>query len=406
MSSLRLESVTVRFPREARLFGQSARPVAEDASGAQDVLARLRASDDPLPASATSAPELLALDGVSLDVRDGETVALVGPSGCGKSTLLRVVAGLQPVAAGRVLIDEQDVTPLDPKDRGIGMVFQNYALFPHMTIAENIAFPLRMRKMDRQERTVRIRSALQLVRLPDVEGRYPQQLSGGQQQRIALARALVYDPPLLLMDEPLGALDKQLREELQLEIKHLQNRLHITVIYVTHDQSEALVMSDRIAVFNHGRVEQLGTPEDLYDAPANRFVASFLGESNFLEIDILGRDGEVCTARIDGGGLVRLPAANGAAPGQRVTMAVRPEKIVLGASTGEAPNAQRAIVREVIFEGEVRRYEVRLDGGATLILKQVNRQGSASPARGDTVTLGWHDADARMVGTAGAGDAG
>jgi ABC-type Fe3+/spermidine/putrescine transport system ATPase subunit len=198
-----------------------------------------------------------------------------------------------------------------------------------MTIAENIAFPLRMRKMGTEARAARVRSALQLVRLPGVEHRYPQQLSGGQQQRIALARALVYDPPLLLMDEPLGALDKQLREELQLEIKRLQNRLHITVIYVTHDQSEALVMSDRIAVFNSGKIEQLGTPEELYDAPANPFVASFLGESNFLDVEILSREGGVCTAQLRGGGRLSVPAPETVRPGETVTVAIRPEKIML-----------------------------------------------------------------------------
>jgi ABC-type Fe3+/spermidine/putrescine transport system ATPase subunit len=280
------------------------------------------------------------------------------------------------------------------------MVFQNYALFPHMTIAENVAFPLRMRKMGSTERTERIRSALQLVRLPGVEGRYPQQLSGGQQQRIALARALVYDPPLLLMDEPLGALDKQLREELQLEIKRLQNRLHITVIYVTHDQSEALVMSDRIAVFNHGRIEQIGTPEVLYDAPANRFVASFLGESNFLDVEIIGREDGALVAQTRGDVRLRVPASEAVRVGEKVTVAIRPEKIVLADGPGTAPNAQRAVVQDAIFEGEVRRYEVRLADGAVLILKQTNRQGMAGLRRGDEVVIGWHDADGRIVAAA------
>ena len=338
-----------------------------------------------------------AIDGVTLDIRSGEFLTLLGPSGSGKTTTLMTVAGFEVPTAGEIYINDRAVSTVPPHRRGIGMVFQSYALFPHMTIAENIAFPLRMRNMNREERTGRIRSALQLVRLPGVEHRYPQQLSGGQQQRIALARALVYDPPLLLMDEPLGALDKQLREELQLEIKRLQNRLHITVIYVTHDQGEALVMSDRIAVFNFGRIEQLGSPEDLYDAPANRFVASFLGESNFLDVEILGRDGGMCTARISGGGPVRIPAPESADPGQTVTVAIRPEKIVLADGASAVPNAQRAVVQEVIFEGEVRRYEVHLDGGATLVLKQVNRQGSSSHVRGDEVTIGWHDADGRVV---------
>jgi ABC-type Fe3+/spermidine/putrescine transport system ATPase subunit len=282
-----------------------------------------------------------------------------------------------------------------PYRRGIGMVFQNYALFPHMTIAENIAFPLRMRKMGKEARSERVRAALQLVRLPGVEHRYPQQLSGGQQQRIALARALVYDPPLLLMDEPLGALDKKLREELQLEIKRLQNRLHITVIYVTHDQSEALVMSDRIAVFNLGRIEQIGTPEDLYDRPANRFVASFLGESNFLDVTVLEHSGDRCT--VQGAGETFTVVTSSDVPvGARVTVAVRPQKLILGMGS-DVPNPHRATVRDVIFEGEVRRYELRLPSGEVLVVKQINREGVRHPGPGDDVTVGWHERDARIV---------
>ena len=342
---------------------------------------------------------VVAIDGITLEVRSGEFLTLLGPSGSGKTTTLMTVAGFEVPTAGEIFIDGHAVSAVPPHRRGIGMVFQNYALFPHMTIAENIAFPLRMRKMGKEECAERVRAALQLVRLPGVEHRYPQQLSGGQQQRIALARALVYDPPLLLMDEPLGALDKQLREELQLEIKRLQNRLHITVIYVTHDQSEALVMSDRIAVFNSGKIEQLGTPEELYDAPANRFVASFLGESNFLDVQILAREGGVCTAQLRGGGRLSVPAPETVRPGETVTVAIRPEKIMLARSADEVPNAQRAAVQEVIFEGEVRRYEVRLDGDETIVLKQTNRQGASSPGRGQEVLIGWHDEDARIVGT-------
>jgi len=372
--------------------------IAEVETPAQLIAARAGAAVRIAHLSKRYGP-VVAIDDISLDITSGEFLTLLGPSGSGKTTTLMTVAGFETPTTGEIFIGGRAVLLVPPHRRGIGMVFQNYALFPHMTIAENIAFPLRLRKIDKAARAKRVRSALQLVRLPDVEHRYPQQLSGGQQQRIALARALVYDPPLLLMDEPLGALDKQLREQLQLEIKHLQNRLHITVIYVTHDQSEALVMSDRIAVFNNGRIEQLGTPEDLYDAPANRFVASFLGESNFLEAAVLGHGGDAYDARTRGGVQlrVRMPTTTTARLGQGITVAVRPEKILLADGHDAVPNAQRAVVREVIFEGEVRRYEVRLDGGDVLVLKRTNRQGLSSPGQGDPVTIGWHDGDARVV---------
>lgn len=338
---------------------------------------------------------VVAIDGINLDIPSGEFLTLLGPSGSGKTTTLMTVAGFEIPTAGQIFLDSREVSRVPPFRRGIGMVFQSYALFPHMTIAENIAFPLQMRKMGKSEREERVRSALQMVRLAGVEMRYPQQLSGGQQQRIALARALVYDPPLLLMDEPLGALDKKLRDELQLEIKRLQNRLHITVMYVTHDQSEALVMSDRIAVFNQGRIEQLGTPEDLYDRPANRFVASFLGESNFLEATVTGRSEGACLAQ-SAAGVFRVPCSPDVQPGDRITVAIRPEKLIL-APDGTVPQGHEATVQEVIFEGEVRRYEVRLQSGEVLVLKQTNREGIHHPARGSRVMVGWHDGDARIV---------
>jgi len=337
-----------------------------------------------------------AIDGVSLEVLSGEFLTLLGPSGSGKTTTLMTVAGFEVPTSGDVYIDGQAVSRVPPHRRGIGMVFQNYALFPHMTVADNIGFPLRMRKMAKPERYERVRTALSLVRLPGVEDRYPQQLSGGQQQRVALARAIVYDPPLLLMDEPLGALDKQLREQLQIEIKHLQNRLNITVISVTHDQAEALIMSDRIAVFNNGKIEQVGRPEQLYDTPANRFVASFLGESNFLEAEIVGVDGDTCTVRTRGDVRLQVARHADAQAGQQAIVAVRPEKIMLSADAS-LPNSQQGTIKEVIFEGDKRRYEVRLAGDDSVVLKQTNRQGVMHPACDDTVTIGWHVADGRIV---------
>src|SRR5215216_3040300 len=231
---------------------------------------------------------VIAVDGVSLDIAPGEFLTLLGPSGSGKTTTLMMLAGFEIPTAGEIFVDEDPIASVPPYRRNIGMVFQNYALFPHMTVGENIAFPLQMRKMSRAEITRQTTAVLALVGLPRYEGRYTRQLSGGQQQRVAVARALVFNPRVLLMDEPLGALDKQLRESLQLELKRLHERLGVTIIYVTHDQGEALVMSDRIAVLHRGRIEQIGLPTELYERPATRFVAAFLGESNFLAGRVVG----------------------------------------------------------------------------------------------------------------------
>src|SRR6266567_8624280 len=224
-----------------------------------------------------------AVSGVSINVRAGEFLSLLGPSGSGKTTLLMMIAGFEAPTAGAIHIDDRDITELAPNKRNIGMVFQRYALFPHMSVADNIAFPLRMRRTPKAEIRRRVEAALALVQLEEYGGRLPSQLSGGQQQRIAVARALVFEPPVLLMDEPLGALDKNLREQMQIEIKRIQQSLGVTVIYVTHDQEEALTMSDRIAVMRNGCLEQIGSPTELYDNPATSFVADFVGKTNFLE---------------------------------------------------------------------------------------------------------------------------
>jgi putative spermidine/putrescine transport system ATP-binding protein len=278
------------------------------------------------------------------------------------------------------------------------MVFQNYALFPHMTVGENIAFPLQMRRMSRAEITHRSKEVLQLVGLPGYEGRYPRQLSGGQQQRVAVARALVFSPRVLLMDEPLGALDKQLRERLQLEIKALHEQLGVTIIYVTHDQEEALVMSDRIAVMNEGRIEQCGHPTALYDEPATRFVASFIGESNFIEGVVQRADGMATSVAAPGLGALRAPHRPDITDGTPVALTVRPEKIV-PAEDGVAPdvNAVDGTVEDVVFIGEMRRYVVALPGGQRLVLKVQNRSGVRNFARGDAIGVCWNVADGRIV---------
>jgi len=341
---------------------------------------------------------VIAVDDVSLDIAPGEFVTLLGPSGSGKTTTLMMLAGFEIPTAGEIYVDEDPIAAVPPYRRNIGMVFQNYALFPHMTVGENIAFPLQMRKMSRGEITRQTTAVLELVGLPGYEGRYPRQLSGGQQQRVAVARALVFNPRVLLMDEPLGALDKQLREHLQLEIKALHEQLGVTIIYVTHDQEEALVMSDRIAVMNEGRIEQCGLPTELYDEPSSRFVATFIGESNFINGVVQRLDGASACVEAPGLGELRAPVRAGLAHGATVALTVRPEKIVAD-ENGVAPdmNAVTGTVEDVVFVGEMRRYVVLLPGGQRLVLKAQNRSGVRSFDRGDPIRVCWNIDDCRIV---------
>jgi spermidine/putrescine ABC transporter ATP-binding subunit len=342
-----------------------------------------------------------AVDGVTLTVRSGEFLTLLGPSGSGKTTTLACIAGFAVPTEGEVLIEGRPVTFDPPFERNVGMVFQNYALFPHMTVAENLAFPLRMRKLLAGRIRERIAWALALVRLEGLGGRYPRQLSGGQQQRVALARALVFEPPVLLMDEPLGALDKKLRAEMQLELKHLHERLGITVIYVTHDQEEALTLSDRVAVMNRGRIEQLGAPLDLYETPRTRFVAEFVGESNLVDGTVVAAaDGGLVLVTRSG---LRLPIRPGGAQvGDPAMLLLRPEKIAIASprTPGDACGVEGEVA-EAIYLGEATRYVVRTAGGETFTVKQQN----LSPARvlkvGARVTLRW-DPDAAVAQRPGA----
>jgi len=277
------------------------------------------------------------------------------------------------------------------------MVFQSYALFPHMTVGENIAFPLKMRGISKSEIAKQSKEALELVKLPGYEGRYPRQLSGGQQQRIAVARALVFNPRVLLMDEPLGALDKQLRESLQLEIKQLHDQLGVTIVYVTHDQQEALVMSDRIAVMNEGRIEQIGSPIELYDQPQSRFVASFIGESNFLSGRVVSCEGGRCLVEIGGVGTLSVPEMEGAGGGSDVTVTVRPEKLVFKNGADGRANVLPGRIDNVIFVGEMRRYEVALPNDERLVVKRQNRAGEQQFERGEEVEVAWALEDTRLV---------
>ena len=341
---------------------------------------------------------VVAVDDVSLDIAPGEFVTLLGPSGSGKTTTLMMLAGFEIPTAGEIYVDGDPIAAVPPYRRNIGMVFQNYALFPHMTVGENIAFPLQMRKMSKAEIARQTREVLALVGLPGYEGRYPRQLSGGQQQRVAVARALVFNPRVLLMDEPLGALDKQLRERLQLEIKALHEQLGVTIIYVTHDQEEALVMSDRIAVMNDGRIEQCGGPTELYDEPSSRFVATFIGESNFIDGVIGHVDGTAASVDAPGVGTLRAPARSGLSAGAPVALTVRPEKIV-ASENGVSPamNAVAGVVEDVVFVGEMRRYVVALPGGQRLVLKAQNRSGVQNFQRGDPIRVCWNVDDCRLV---------
>lgn len=336
---------------------------------------------------------VLAVDNVSLNIRQGEFLTLLGPSGSGKTTTLNMIAGFEIPTSGKILLESRDITTVPPKNRGIGMVFQNYALFPHMTVFDNIAFPLKMRKTSSDEIRNRVKSTLDLVQLPHFESRYPNQLSGGQQQRIALARALVFQPPILLMDEPLGALDKKLRDHMRLEIKHLHESLHITIIYVTHDQEEALTMSDRIAIMNQGRIIQLDTPFNLYESPANWFVADFIGESNFLQGKIVKSDEEKPLVETEHGLVLWVKERDSLTPGKKVTVAIRPEKIQIlhnkADNSTDIVNRFSGRIEEIVYVGEAMVYRVKLAQGLSVTVKVQSGPSAYGYKPKDEVMVGW-----------------
>lgn len=323
---------------------------------------------------------------LDLDVAEGEFLTLLGPSGSGKTTTLMMLAGFEEPSAGEILLDGRVLNRVPPHRRGIGVVFQNYALFPHMTVAQNLAFPLEMRRMQRAERDARIARALAMVRLDGMAERRPAQLSGGQQQRVALARALIFSPRLVLMDEPLGALDRQLREQLQLEIKALHAELGVTILYVTHDQGEALTMSDRIAVFHQGRIEQIGPPRDLYDRPATAFVAGFLGENNLLAATVLAAGNGTLRCRLPGG--AELLATGNVAPGAAL-LVIRPERVAAedAVQAAAGSNVLTGTVTDAIFLGDQTRLRVALPGDQSVTVKQPHREGERAPQPGDAISL-------------------
>jgi putative spermidine/putrescine transport system ATP-binding protein len=344
-------------------------------------------------------------DGVSLVVKDlnlaigkGEFLTMLGPSGSGKTTCLMMLAGFETATHGEIRLDGRPINQVPPHKRGIGMVFQNYALFPHMTVGENLAFPLEVRGMGKDEREVKIKRALDMVQMGAFANRRPAQLSGGQQQRIALARALVFDPSLVLMDEPLGALDKQLREHMQFEIKHLHESLGITVVYVTHDQGEALTMSDRVAVFNDGRIQQLAPPADLYERPDNSFVAQFIGENNKLLGTIEELNGDKALVRLTTGELIDATAVNAKEKGLKTLVSIRPERVEFkpemmppGAHTIDAE------VVEIIYMGDILRAVLKVAGSDNFVMKMRNTLGQTRLSPGQKIKVGWHPQDARAL---------
>ncbi len=339
---------------------------------------------------------VVAVADVSLTIAAGSFFTLLGPSGSGKTTTLMMVAGFVHPTRGEVFVDGAAVAALPPQKRELGMVFQSYAVFPHLTVYQNIAFPLQVRKVPGALVRRRVGEALELVRLEGYDRRLPRQLSGGEQQRVALARALVFQPRVLLMDEPLGALDRKLRAHMQLELKRIQRHVHVTVVYVTHDQEEALTMSDGVAVMRDGRVEQVGTPAELYETPVSPFVADFVGESNFIDGTVVTSAGDRALVRTDSGVEFWGTRVTPLGAGQRVTAAIRPEKM----ATDEPPSADlnrgKGVVAEVVYAGDATRYRVSLGAAGTLMVKVQNRLASRQYSVGDPVELVWDPGQTRL----------
>ena len=362
-----------------------------DRHGTQDALVQFRRVQKSYNG------QTLVVQSLDLDVRRGEFLTLLGPSGSGKTTTLMMLAGFENPTSGTITLDGADVTHLPPYKRGIGVVFQNYALFPHMSVAENVAYPLRIRKVPAAERAARVAAALDKVRLSDFGNRRPAQLSGGQQQCAALARALVFEPELILLDEPLGALDRQLREELQFELKQLHRELGVTMVYVTHDQTEALTMSDRIAIFDRGRIQQVAPPTEVYDEPDNVVVASFLGENNILRGMVSDcRDG-VASIRLSGGATLSARNTHGLAKGAEAAVSIRPESMAILREGDTAENMLEGVVRESVYLGDA--YRIVLDvPGAQSILARFDRRALVQvPVIGQGLRVAWTTENSRAL---------
>jgi spermidine/putrescine ABC transporter ATP-binding subunit len=340
------------------------------------------------------------VDAFDARIAAGEFFSLLGPSGSGKTTTLMMVAGFAAIDEGELIVDGRDLSNVRPERRGFGMVFQNYAIFPHLDVFENVAFPLRARGLSKTRVTERVHWALDLVRLKHLGNRYSRQLSGGQQQRVAIARAIVFQPGIVLMDEPLGALDKNLRYDMQVEIKEIQQRLGMTVIYVTHDQEEAMNLSDRIAILNRGRIEQMGAPRDIYEHPANAFTARFLGEANLIPGTVIEVGAGEALFRLDCGGLLRTRPQDNVATGSRAQLFTRPEKLALsGAGEGAGIGRNRLVgeVRRISFLGNMVRYVVDVGAGVSVTVDTPNLSDGYRPAMRDKVTVTWPVADSSIV---------
>ncbi|MES1926686.1 ABC transporter ATP-binding protein [Salinisphaera sp. T31B1] len=344
-----------------------------------------------------------AVSNVDLTIREGEFVTLLGPSGSGKTTLLNLIAGMATPSAGRIEIRGRDVTHSSASERDLGMVFQNYALMPHMSVFENIAFPLRVRRLSRQEIERKVNDVLDLVQLPQIKDRKPRELSGGQQQRVALARCIVYNPALILLDEPLGALDKKLREYMQLEIRRVHAELGITMLNVTHDQDEALTMSDRIVLMNQGRIEQQDTPEQLYFRPKSVFAADFIGTANLVECEVSAVNGDRVRVTGAAGAFEVTEVEADVAVGDRVTSVIRPENVEVRAagddreSTGSDNPWIEAVVKDSLIVGGVVRHYLTIAGDVPVVAQQANSRSRLLLSHGDRVSLRWAQNDCRII---------
>jgi len=340
--------------------------------------------------------KVLVVKDLNLDIAEGEFITMLGPSGSGKTTCLMMLAGFETPTNGEIYLEGNPISNIPPHKRGIGMVFQNYALFPHMTVYENLAFPLRVRKFSKDETDKKVEKALSMVSLSGFGNRMPGQLSGGQQQRVAVARALVFDPAVVLMDEPLGALDKNLRESMQYEIKHIHESIGVTVVYVTHDQSEALTMSNRIAVFNDGKVQQLSSPDKLYEEPVNSFVAEFIGENNTFQGEVEDISNDRCKIKLDSGGEILANPIRVKSKGEKSIVSLRPERAIIDPEE-KMENKFKGKIEEVIYHGDHTRLRLDLLGNKEFILKVPNSSARMDIKLGNEIKIGWNSFDARAL---------
>ena len=340
--------------------------------------------------------KVLVVKDLNLDIAEGEFITMLGPSGSGKTTCLMMLAGFETPTNGEIYLDKNPISNIPPHKRGIGMVFQNYALFPHMTVYENLAFPLRVRKVSKEDTDKKIDKALSMVSLTGFENRMPGQLSGGQQQRVAVARALVFDPAVVLMDEPLGALDKNLRESMQYEIKHIHESIGVTVVYVTHDQGEALTMSNRIAVFNDGKVQQLSSPDKLYEEPVNSFVAEFIGENNRFPGQVTDVSKDKCKVKLDDGSEILANPIAVKSSGEKTIVSLRPERALINTKE-KMENNFKGKIEEVIYHGDHTRVRLNLLGNKDFILKVPNSSANMDIKLGNEINVSWNSFDARAL---------